>query len=279
MKVGCPAALGMTLVLAFAAPASSAYFDHSPYDGILRHYVDEDGTVDYDGIRLNSLTALESYFETLANADLAGWPRPEQTAFWINAYNARVLYRVAQKPRLKKMSQAWGLLELPSKVAGRMISPVDIKHLLRKSGDPRILFALSDGTLGGPKLCNAAYTADTLDMMLEKEASTFVNSQNVQEIRGHLQLSNVFKWYEKDFQKTGGVPAFITSRLNPDQRSDGERIKMLLATAYRKCVFVYNWTFNDRKNKAMSPQSQMLTPGEVPPDAFSMSNPDLSKDR
>jgi len=197
MKVGCPAALGMTLVLAFAAPASSAYFDHSPYDGILRHYVDEDGTVDYDGIRLNSLTALESYFETLANADLAGWPRPEQTAFWINAYNARVLYRVAQKPRLKKMSQAWGLLELPSKVAGRMISPVDIKHLLRKSGDPRILFALSDGTLGGPKLCNAAYTADTLDMMLEKEASTFVNSQNVQEIRGHLQLSNVFKWYEK----------------------------------------------------------------------------------
>jgi hypothetical protein len=106
-----------------------------------------------------------------------------------------------------------------------------------------------------------------------------VNSQNVQEIRGHLQLSNVFKWYEKDFQKTGGVPAFITSRLNPDQRSDGERIKMLLATAYRKCVFVYNWTFNDRKNKAMSPQSQMLTPGEVPPDAFSMSNPDLSKDR
>jgi len=277
MKLQRIFAMAAAAMLVLAFPSSAALFNHSTLDGILRHYVDQDGYVDYDAVRLNSMTALESYFGTLANADLAGWPQPERTAFWINAYNAQVLYRVAQKPRLKKMSEAWGLLELPFKVAGQTLSPVDIKHLLRKDGDPRLLFSLSDGTIGGPKLRNTAYTAENLDGMLQANASSFVNSaQYVKEARGHLQLSNLFKWYAKDFEKAGGAPAYISGLLVQDQHSDFEAIQHLLTTAYKKSSFHYDWTFNDRKNKPLSLQTQKLTPHVIPPDALSTSNPDLS---
>jgi hypothetical protein len=265
--------------MTWACPSQAALFDHSTLDGILRHYVDQDGYVDYDSIRLNSMTALESYFETMAGTDLAGWPAAERRAFWINAYNAQVLYRVAQNSRLKKMSAAWWILDRPFKVAGGMSSPIDIKRLLRKEGEPRILFSLSDGTLGGPKLCGTAYTADNLDVLLQTNASAFVNSpQNVKVEDGHLQLSKFFNWYARDFQKEGGVQAFISELLNPNQRDDADLMRRLLTMAYRKTTFVYNWTFNDLKNKAVAaPRQTGLPDAVIPPDAFSTSNPDLSK--
>src|SRR5580704_11844024 len=154
-----------TLFLACSIPAIAGLFDHSSYNAVLHHYVDDEGLVDYDSIRLNSLTALESYFERLADASPAGWSTAERLAFWINAYNARVLYLVSQRPDLKKISDDPTLFDLPFKVAGHLLTLNDIEHrILRgatntKNGkgplqglslakiDPRIHFALVNGTV------------------------------------------------------------------------------------------------------------------------------------
>jgi len=69
------------------------------------------------------------------------------------------------------------------------------------------------------------------------------------------------------------------SQLNPfftTSFGDFEAIQHLLTTAYKKSSFHYDWTFNDRKNKPLSLQTQKLTPHVIPPDALSTSNPDLS---
>jgi len=270
----------MGLLFMGAWPSSAAYFDYSAYDGILHHYVDEDGYVDYDSIRLNSMTALEGFFESMTNADLAGWPAAERQSFWINAFNSRMLYRVAQHSGKMTMSDIWALQERPSKIAGQMLSPADIRRLLRKENDPRILFALSDGTLGGPKLCNTAYTPDNLDLLLQTNASAFVNSpQHLTVVNGQLKLSTLFKSYEKDFETGGGVPAFISVLLNSNQRDDADIIKQLLTTSYAKSSFMNNWTTNNLKNKSEPQPTNASTPFNAPPDASSTSNPDLSKDQ
>src|SRR5689334_18472280 len=96
--------LGLLSLLVAGPAAHAALFDHSSYDSILRHYVNDHGGVDYAGIRRNAISSLESYLAQLAEADLSGWPERERLAFWINAYNAHVLDLVANKPQLKKIS-------------------------------------------------------------------------------------------------------------------------------------------------------------------------------
>jgi hypothetical protein len=276
MKLRGGFAILLGVLLMGARPSSAAYFDYSVYDGILHHYVDEDGFVDYDSIRLNSMTALEGFFEAMANADLAGWPAPERQSFWINAFNARMLYRVAQHSGGLNKSDIWALLERPSKIAGQMLSPADIRKLLRKEGDPRLLFALSDGTLGGPKLYNKAYTPDNLDLLLQTNASAFVNSPlHVTVVNDHLKLSTIFNLYAKDFEPGGGIPAFMAILLNSNQRSDADLIKKLLTTSYQKTSFMDDWTINDLKNKPQPPPTPAFNPGNVPPDASSTSDPDM----
>jgi hypothetical protein len=273
----------ITLVLALAWlacpwPSQAAYFNHSELDGILHHYVDENGLVDYAAIRRSDTTALDSYIGTLADAVIEGWPAADRQAFWINAYNTVVLYRIAHKPQLKKLSDAWDILENPTRIAGRSISPADMRKLLRHEGDPRILFSLSDGTFGGPKLCNTAYTAENLDVQLQLHAADFVNSTNYLNVEdGKLHLSRLFSWYAVDFKKEGGVSKYVISLLNSDRRDDAELLKTLLTTAYGKASFDYDWTINNQKYVPAQPLPQTKTPKNVPPDALSKSNPDLSK--
>jgi len=257
----------LACLLIVASSASAVLFDHSSYDEILRHYVDDEGLVDYASIRQNSLSALESYFERLGDADLAGWPYPEKLAFWINAYNARVIYLVAQKPQMKKISQDFEMFNQPFKVAGQTLSLNDVEfRVLRgivnpdnKKGpivgvtldkrDPRVGFALVRGTLDSPKLHNFAYTAENVDDTLFGDAKRFANSSKYVDIaNGRLQLSSLLKWYAKDFDSVGGVAAFLSEQMDPEKRADTEEIKGLLIADFKRTEYRYDWTINDQKN-------------------------------
>ena len=46
--------------------------------------------------------ALDRYLAAVAAARPDGWPRDEQIAFWVNAYNARVLEAVFQRLRAEQ---------------------------------------------------------------------------------------------------------------------------------------------------------------------------------
>ena len=287
------------LALALYRPGVAALFDHSEYDTVLRDHVDDEGYVDYTSIRQNSLTALESYFERLAEADLAGWSPQERLAFWINAYNARVIYAVAQKPGLKKISDDFNLFNRPFKIAGRMLSLNDIKHRILRGTlnrdnhqgpilglsfaavNPEIHFGLVSGDLSCPKLRASAYTAENVGEALHANSLAFVNSfRYVNVADGRLKTSSLFKWYAGDFATSGDVPTFILSRILPNKRGDADAVKQLLETAYQKTLFAYDWTINDQQNNPSLQQPRLApAPDEIPPDALSNSDPDLGEIR
>jgi hypothetical protein len=267
----------LVCLVVLASQASAALFDHSSYDAVLRHYVDDEGGVNYASVRDNSLSALESYFERLGDADLAGWPYPERLAFWINAYNARVLYLVAQKPNMKKISSDFELLNQPFKVAGVMLSANDIEHrILRgttnpdnKKGpipgltldkrDPRVLFSLVCGAVDSPPLHNFAYTAENVDDTLYSNAKHVANSSKyVDIVDGRLKLSSLFKWYAKDFDSAGGVAAYLKDQITAEKRGDADTIQGLLIADFKNAEYGFDWTVNDQKN--LTPQDAPLTP-------------------
>ncbi len=221
------------------------------------------GSMDYASIRQNSLSALESYFERMADADLNGWPYPECVAFWINAYNARVIDVIAHKPYLAKVSDDFELFNKPYKVAGEMLSLNDIEHrILRGTKNPdnkkgpisgltlpkqdvRIHFALVRGTVDSPRLRNFAYTAENVNDTLDEDAARFANnSRYIEIIDYHLKLSSMLKWYAKDFASVGGVATYLSGLITADKRGDADAVKQLLATDFKNAVYTYDWTIN-----------------------------------
>ncbi len=249
--------------------ASASLFDHSVLDTILSHYVDDQGRVNYESIQLNSLSALDSYFERMADADLAGWSNSEALAFWINAFNARVLYLVAQKPQLRKVSEDFELFNQPFKIAGRNLTLNDIRfRIIRGTFNPdnkqgpiegltiskpdfRADFALADGTLSGPRLRSTACTAETLEDLLYNDSKLYVNaSEHVAMSDGKLKLSSALKWYAKDFEDAGGVAQYLSQELSPDKRGDAEPLTRLLASDFDHAVYSYDWSVNDQHRRA-----------------------------
>lgn len=254
------------LALGPALPASAA-FDHSAYDRILRRHVDEEGLVDYSGIRGNAAAQLRAYLDSAARADPGGWSRPEQMAFWINIYNAVMIRHILDNPGLQKVSDKFGLFDKPTKIAGGSYSLNDIEHrILRgktnpknKQGpipgltlekfDPRVHFALVCAAVDCPRLRSFAYTADNLEKTLAANAERFANSPRHLSITGgRLRVSSLMKWYGEDFQPLGGPAAYLARLTDPAKRPDAGQVDRLLASGWDEADFVYDWTVNDARN-------------------------------
>jgi len=257
----------LLLPLALAQPSQALLFDHSIYDAVLRHYVNDDGWVDYDSIRENSQSALESYFERLADADLGGWTREERLAFWINAYNAHVLQLVVSHPGMKKISENFDLFNVPFKIAGVRLTLNDIEYRILRNRvnpdnqrgpvaqmsfdrpDPRVCVALARGTVNGPKLQNFAYTAENVDDILQVNTVAFANSEKeIDVLNGQLRATALMRWYSKDFLPLGGWRKYMSDLIDPDKRGDADQVKTFLADETKKPLYQYDWTVNDVKN-------------------------------
>src|SRR3989442_1255501 len=82
--------LTVAVVLTLARPADAAV-DHSPWDTLLKRYVDADGRVAYRDLQAHDRPAFERYLATLAQAQVEGMTEAEEKALWINAYNAAIV--------------------------------------------------------------------------------------------------------------------------------------------------------------------------------------------
>lgn len=99
-----PLSLLLAVLLLFSAPAGAApaadAFDTSAFARVLEEYVTADGQVRYAALKRDS-SDLEAFVRQLAalspDNSPALFPTPAaQMAYWINAYNAFVLYAVAE---------------------------------------------------------------------------------------------------------------------------------------------------------------------------------------
>lgn len=169
--------------------------------------------VDYDAMLLQR-TLLKDYLARLSQvtkAEFDGWPKEQQLAFLINAYNAwTVEFILATYPNLESIKDLGSFFSSPWKkefipLFGEIVSLDYVEHgLIRGSdryNDPRIHFAVNCASIGCPALREEAYTAEKLEQQLTEQTTRFLTDTTRNYIKGdNLYLSSIFKWYRDDFE-------------------------------------------------------------------------------
>jgi len=165
-----------------------------PYDyleSVLAANVSTGGEVNYGKIKGNN--NLEIFVRAVALADLSQFPhwtipadpqvvksvaredrRPE-TAFWINAYNGLFLKAVADAYPVSSVGQIPGLDTAKTRiVAGKAYSFADLRKKIAAEFDKRALFALQNGTKGGPRARPVAARYSSLTDFLDQSVSSYL---------------------------------------------------------------------------------------------------------
>ena len=136
----------------------------------------------------------------------------EQLAFWLNLYNVTVLGRLADEypiQKLKSLRQSkkqtpfWGQKTVT--VEGVPLSLVDIEQILFHNwDDPRVMYGLYQGSIGGPRLPNAAYTAENVWLLLDSNALEFINSNRGVRLKGKgsAEVSKMYDWAAAAFNNS-----------------------------------------------------------------------------
>ncbi|MBC8089443.1 MAG: DUF547 domain-containing protein [Phycisphaerae bacterium] len=216
-------------------------FDHSAFDALLHRHV-RNGLIDYPAFRNNPEFA--RYLASLKTAKLDGLEEAERIAFWLNVYNAFTIQLVAshgETESIRNIDKTFGVLKLKGpwsrlfvEAAGRTLTLDDVQHrILRHDfSEPRVHFALSFATLGGPPQRSEAYTAAKLDEQLEDQARTFLRDtrkNRVDTANYTVHLSPVIARYRTDF----GESTTSLGRFLADYFPDGGAERRFLLPAKR----------------------------------------------
>lgn len=209
-----------TLVLGMAAHwAAAEEFSHDVWDSLVgQHVISKDGgkstMVDY-GAFAQQRAQLKVYLDALSaveESEFKTWPKDDQLAFLINAYNAWTVELILTAwPDIESIKDLGGLFSTPWEKAfiplfAQEVSLDDIEHgFIRGSGgynDPRIHFAVNCASVGCPALRAEAFTGEELDAQLAEQTKLFLSDHSRNRLQGNkIELSSIFKWYREDFEK------------------------------------------------------------------------------
>lgn len=264
-------ATGSALV-SWAWPAHAQAFDHShaAWTALLaRHVVllrgGQASQVRYAGFA-SDRAALKGYLAALSAVPasaFAGFSKPQQQAFLINAYNAFTVELILSRyPALKSIKDLGSLFSSPWKpkwipLLGSTLSLDDIEHeTLRKPGvydEPRVHFAVNCASVGCPMLREEAFVADRLEAQLAQQAQRFMADRSRNRwnsAQGRLELSKIFDWYGGDFQRghqgIRSLPGFAAR--HADVLADNEAERARLRSEKFDITFLdYDWALNDAR--------------------------------
>jgi len=245
------------------------------YAEILQEHALEDGRMDYESLRRKRLR-LKQLLSELDGLDpdvYRGWPEDEKLAFWINAYNLKMLDIIARNYPIQ--SSWWLRLTWP---------PSDIRHIdgiwsnyrfivmdeeftlgeveqrfFRKTfGDPRASLAITYAARSGPSLRRTPYRGSELDRQLDGQVKAFLSADRTFRIdrdKGIVYLSALFKpsWKGKDFvaqyatqKKFKSRPAEMRAVLNFLTRYvSREDVYFLEVENYEITYVNFDWRLND----------------------------------
>lgn len=219
----------VTLLLAalpISAAAQSFDHDHKAWAALLKKHVVLIDNNKASQVRYAALAqdraALKTYLDALSKvsaAEFAGWSKPQQMAFLLNAYNAYTVEKILTRyPDIKSIWDFGKLFGNPFKdkffrLLGLEFTLDMIEHeTLRKPGaynEPRVHFAANCASVGCPMLREEPYVAARLDAQLEEQTRRFLsdrtrNRYNAQDTT--LEVSEIFKWFSEDW--TSGYRGF-----------------------------------------------------------------------
>ena len=243
--------------LFFCTSAIALDHSHAAWDGLLKkHVVVLDGgkasRLRYAGMAADH-AALKAYLKEISSvkeAEFARWPREQQMAFLINAYNAFTVEKVLTRyPDLRSIWDFGKLFGNPFKdrffVLLEKSSSLDgIEHetLRKRYRDPRVHYALNCASVGCPMLREEAYVGARLERQLEEQAARFLSDRARNRLAGgRLEVSRIFDWYQEDFEPRATYFARYAKALADDAAGQA-----LVASGQVPLVFLdYDWTLND----------------------------------
>jgi hypothetical protein len=184
--------------------------------------------VDYQALRGPTAGDWRHLVEGLADAD-PGASAQARLAFWIDVYNILAIDMVARNDPADSIRDVGSLFrsvwKLPAGVVGgRTVTLDEVEHaILRPMGEPRVHAAIVCASLSCPPLLREPYRAETLDAQLTGNTRRFLadprKGVRVDEAGSAIYLSQIFGWFEEDFEAGGGVLAFV-ARHGPPPVSD-----------------------------------------------------------
>jgi len=248
-------ALSASLLLAEIGRAQT--FDHSALDNVLRAHV-APGGIDYKAVHADR-AQLDTYIArlgTVSEPTFRKWPRADQLAFLINAYNAIVIqqviddYPIQRSPNpaalVRPANSVWqidGFFDgLEHRLLGTQLTLDKIEHewLRAKLKEPRIHFALVCAARSCPPLRTEAYHGGRLDEQLDDQARKFLNDRERNRFGSDsAELSEIFKWFGEDFGGEKGLRGYLARYLNPEL---AQRVRK---GSYKIRYVEYDWMLND----------------------------------
>ena len=242
-------------------------FPHELFDATLKKY-NRGGYVDYaslskDRALLDAYLAALSKINPQTHKEL--FPdRQHELAYWINAYNALIFQNVLTRSPFAglhgKLSQSTFFAIEEFTLGGMELTLEDLEELVIRATyqDPRVHFALNCAALGCARLPEEAFVAEKLEDQLNRETRKFVLEERNVKIkvgRGQLLLTSIFKWHGDEFSTAPSVQnsgsdkstrliAWI-NKYRPKDRKIGKR-----EGGWEIKFRDYDWSLNDRKNKA-----------------------------
>lgn len=222
--------------------------DWSHYDAMLAEHVapaEREG-VQYHGVDYTAWKQDPRYTQLLAQIE--NFPlerlqsRDEQMAFYINVYNLYAIRMVIDHSPLESIRDAGSLFSPVWKkpvgsLGGNPVTLDQIEHaILRPMGEPRIHFAIVCASLSCPDLRHEAFTPARLEEQLEAQTQGFLDNAGKGVVLDdtRVRVSQIFDWFEEDFEAAGGVEAFV------------RRYRMLPAQIRLRADIPYNWNLNAR---------------------------------
>ena len=239
-----------------AAAGAEADRLYEPWARVLESYVDDEGLVDYAGLQRSGRADLQQFMESIGRFDPSTLEaEAEQVAFWINAYNATVLWQVIERYPLESVRDVGALFGLvggffkqETLIAGEQRSLDDIEHgILRpRYPDARIHWTLVCAAFGCPRLLRRPYLAVDLDTILTERAYEFLaqpRGLRLQREGNELHVSSYFDWYGDDFEAESGTVVDYVQRYVPPEAAEYIRDNR---DSMRVRFMDYDWTLNDQ---------------------------------
>jgi hypothetical protein len=188
----------------------------------------------------------------------------ESVAFWINAYNFFMLEQIlTEQPDGELVSSVWDyggrinpfvdsvferekfIVDEQAFSLNQMEKDILLGDDYADKGwkDARVHFAVNCAAVGCPPLRAVIYTTDNLEELLAENARRAFNTDRHLKIEGDtLFVTELFKWYEKDFKEASGSrKAFIQEWVDS---ALAERVEQTSSIEF----IAYDWALNKPTN-------------------------------
>jgi hypothetical protein len=261
-------ALGMRSVPVHAEPfpLPPEGFDYTWWNDALGRWVHDEG-VDYDAVHAEERD-LRRFIATLGAIGPRSTPErfttePERLAYYINAYNALVLFAVMDNWPIASVHEVRGWLDpragfgffygLRFPLDGQVTNLYELENrVIRGFIDARIHAAINCASKSCPALAAYAFEPATLDEQLDEVTRRFCSSAthvSIDDDAREIRLSAIFQWYRSDFEEHArrlGRPATLVDFISAFATSE---MAMALERARRaefEVVFKpYDWALNE----------------------------------